>query len=246
MHPLKRTPRVGQMLDYVPHRHDVEMSLWQVGGIQRPLHHVKPTRLCLLHRPAGRLQAPGIPAVAARDLDKDPRVAAHVQQRATTWRPCNPLQRLQVVLEGQHPPLPLLQVERILDRLVGIDDVVLIQPGVGVDQATFLTLDDGVMPAVAAVGTGIGGPVTGGFFYRAGVTHDGVIGSAQIAAHILHQAGLFAKRFGASRSTVPNALKISFLETLEAPRRRSSKMMGTSPTFQPRLSTRKSISNKKE
>jgi hypothetical protein len=45
-------------------------------------------------------------------------------------------------------------------------------------------------------------------------------------------------RAQANRSTVPIALMISSLEIFEVPRRRFSKMMGTSPTRQPRRCTR--------
>jgi hypothetical protein len=71
--------------------------------------------------------------MASRDLDENPYVAPHVQQWAPARRPSNALQGLQMMLKGQHPSLSLLQVERILDRLIGIGDIVRVQTGVGID-----------------------------------------------------------------------------------------------------------------
>ena len=63
---------------------------------------------------------------------------------------------------------------------------------------------------------------------------------------VINQTDFFVRRLGANNSTILSALTISFLEIFEAPMRRSWKMIDTSPTFQPRRSTLKSISNKKE
>ena len=166
------------------------------------------------------------------DLDEDPNVASDIEQRSTIGRSGQFLKRLQVMLKGEDSALPLLQVERIPDRLIRIHDVVVVEARTYVDEAASPAFDDRVVLAVPAVGAGIGGPVArvGGLPDRAGVSYRALVCAAQVAAHVLHQTCFPVSRPLATLSTVPIAFLTSFFEILDAPRRRFSKMMGTSPT----------------
>jgi hypothetical protein len=96
------------------------------------LYYVKPTGLSLFYTPVGRLQAPSIPSVLSRDLDKDASIAADIQQRPAIRRTGQFLQRPQMTLERQNPSLALLDIQRILNRLIRFDNILVIWTRVGI------------------------------------------------------------------------------------------------------------------
>jgi hypothetical protein len=87
--------------------------------------------------------------VASGNLDEDARVRADVQE--TSWRWLEPGDRMKMAFERQDASFTLLQVQRVLDGDVRIQDVPPVVTRVGIDESTGHTLDDRVVPAVARV-----------------------------------------------------------------------------------------------
>jgi hypothetical protein len=111
-----------------------------------------------------------------RDFDENPSVRAHVKQGAPTWRTGEPLQWLQMVLKGQNASFSLLNIEGILYRLVGVQDVIAVHAGIRVYQPASPTLDNRRMRPVPAVGTAERAPIA--LLLNGGrVAHDGIIRS---------------------------------------------------------------------
>jgi hypothetical protein len=93
-----------------------------------------------------------------------------------------------MTLEGQYPSLSFLQIEWVLDRLIGLDDIVTIRAWIGIDQSALLALYDGVVASISTVSTTKRPPVAAfPLLDRRRVTHDGVVGSTKVTAYMLHQ-----------------------------------------------------------
>ena len=127
--------------------------------------------------------------MVCRNVDEHACIATYVQKRPAVWWAGDSLQRLQVPLKGQYSPLLFLNIKRILDRPVGVEEFLVFKAGVSVDQAALATLNDGVVPPISIVGASKWRPVFPDplSLHGAGKAYEGIVGTTQIAGYSLHE-----------------------------------------------------------
>src|SRR5690606_24215847 len=96
------TKGVGEVLDHVPRRSDVEVILWEGRLFQRADSHAKPALLAELSRPMARLDAVDLPSVSGRDFHEHAGIATDVEEPLAKGITHHLLDWAKVPLERQH------------------------------------------------------------------------------------------------------------------------------------------------